>query len=362
MDHKQIMLHAIDLANNGIGKVNPNPLVGAVIVKNNEIIGEGYHEKYGSLHAERNALANCRESPNGATMYVTLEPCCHFGKTPPCTKAIVESGISKVYIATLDPNPLVRGKGIEQLKQNGIEVEVGICEEESKRQNEVFLHYIQTKMPYVVLKNAMTMDGKIATVAGKSKWITGEVARSKVHEDRNRYSGIMVGVGTILADDPMLNCRAIGGRNPIRIICDTNLRTPVTSQIIQTAQEIPTILATACVDTQKHSDYTSLGAQILQVPLKGKSIDLTALMLLLGESKIDSILLEGGSTLNFSALQNKLVNKIQTYLSPKIFGGEVAKTPVGGIGILEVDDCIKLINQTISWLGDDILIESEVQK
>ena len=227
MTDTEYMKIALELAKKGCGFVNPNPMVGAVIVKGDEMIGMGYHEKYGNLHAERNAILSCKKSPKGATLYVTLEPCCHYGKTPPCTEAIIESGISKVVIGSSDPNPLVQGQGVNILRNNGIKVIENVLKEECDEINKAFFHYIKTKTPYVVMKYAMTIDGKIATYTGKSKWVTGEEARQNVHKDRHKYSAIMVGVGTVLADNPMLNCRIEECKNPIRIICDTNLRTPI---------------------------------------------------------------------------------------------------------------------------------------
>lgn len=353
---------ALDLAQKGMGWVSPNPMVGAVIVKDDRIIGMGYHAKYGDLHAERAALANCTESVQGADMYVTLEPCCHYGKQPPCVEAILQSGISTVIVGSDDPNPLVSGKGIEYLKLRGVKVETGILKEECDKLNEVFFHFIQTGTPYVVMKYAMTLDGKIATYTGNSKWITGESARKNVHYDRHRYSAIMVGIGTVLADDPMLTCRIDGCKNPIRIICDTNLRMPKDSKIVKTAGEIPTILATCCTDISKQKIYTNAGCRVMVVPEEDGHVDLKALMRLLGAEKIDSILLEGGSTLNWSALKSSIVNKIQAYISPKIFGGESAKTPIGGIGVSTPEDAVKLKNTSIIKLGNDFLLEGEVDK
>lgn len=356
----QYMQLALELASKGCGFVNPNPMVGAVIVKNDEIIGKGYHEKYGELHAERNALANCTASPKGAALYVTLEPCCHYGKTPPCTEAIIESGISKVIVGIKDPNPLIAGRGIERLRQHGIEVIESILEKECGKLNEVFFHYIKTAAPYVVMKYAMTMDGKIATYTGRSKWITGETARQKVHMDRHRYSAIMIGVGTVLEDDPLLTCRMENGRNPIRIICDTHLRTPLNSQIVTTAKNIPTIIATTCTEKEKQKPYIFKDCKVIIVSENSGHIDLNDLMIKLGKEKIDSILLEGGSTLNWSALQSGIVNKVQAYISPKIFGGAEAKTPVMGLGVAYPDNAYFLADSTISLLGEDMLIESEV--
>lgn len=354
------MRMAIELAQSGCGYVNPNPMVGAVIVKKGKIIGRGFHEKYGQLHAERNAIADCKESPWGATMYVTLEPCCHYGKTPPCTQAIIESGIAEVVIGSHDPNPLVAGKGIEILHQNGINVRQGILKEECDKLNEVFFHYIRTHIPFVVMKYAMTMDGKIATCTGKSKWITSEKARQNVHASRLRYSAIMVGVNTVISDDPLLTCRIPGGRNPIRIICDTNLRNPLDSAIMLTAKDIPTYIATACTDQGKQQPYLLAGCKIITVIKKGSHIDLQDLMKKLGMDGIDSILLEGGSELNYSALQCGIVNRVQTYIAPKLFGGVHAKGPIGGTGIEYPDQAFYLKESKITMFDEDILIESEV--
>lgn len=360
MSDDKYMRIAIELANKGIGKVNPNPLVGAVIVKNGKIIGQGYHERYGGPHAEITALKNCIESPSGGILYITLEPCSHRGKTPPCTEAISASGIRKVKIGAIDPNPLVVGKGIQLLRSVGIEVEQGILEKECREQNTIFFHYITKGTPYVTLKYAMTLDGKIATRAGDSKWITSKCAREMVHQDRNRYSGIMIGVGTVIADDPMLTCRVENGNNPIRIICDTHLSIPETSNILKTSKEIRTIIATACTDRTKQDEVRQWGCEVIVLPMKDKHIDIRVLMKELGAMGIDSIIIEGGSTLNYSALQNEIVNKIQAYISPKIFGGDLAKTAVGGRGCDSIDDCIKLGKQRVFHLGEDILIECEV--
>lgn len=360
MDDKAYMQMALQLAKKGAGRTSPNPMVGAIIVKNGQIIGKGWHEEYGGLHAERNALASCIESPKDAVMYVTLEPCCHYGKQPPCVHAIIEAGISRVVIGSEDPNPLVRGKGIAILKENGIVVTEHILQEECDKINEIFFHYIQKKTPFVTMKYAMTMDGKIATVAGLSKWITGENARNHVHKSRHLHSAIMVGVGTVLADNPLLNCRIENGRNPVRIVCDTGLRTPLTAQVVTTAKQIPTILATSSTDKEKWKKYEQFGCKILSIPSLKGHIDLQKLMKKLGEMQIDSILLEGGSALNFSALESGIVQKLQVYIAPKIFGGKDAKSPIGGEGIFKPKEAYALKNSTITCLGEDILIESEV--
>lgn len=361
MDDRQYMQMAIDLAQQGCGWTAPNPMVGAVIVKDGRIIGQGLHEKYGQPHAERNALANCTENPEGATMYVTLEPCCHYGKQPPCTEAIIDAGIKKVFVGSADPNPKVAGKGIQILRDHGIEVEEDLMREECDRVNEVFLHFIQTKRPFVAMKYAMTMDGKIAAYTGDSKWVTGETARAHVQNLRNRYTGIMVGVGTVLADDPMLNCRMEGGKDPIRIICDTNLRTPLNAKVVQTAGEYPTIIATCCKDEAKLKSYEGAGCRLMVLTEKDGHVNLTELMEKLGEEKIDSILLEGGGTLNWAALEEGIVRKVYTYIAPKLFGGQTAKTPVEGIGVASPSDAVILANSRIQMLGDDFLIESDVK-
>ena len=359
---RQYMKMALELAQKGMGFTAPNPMVGAVIVKNGRIIGQGYHRKYGGLHAEREALAVCTEEPEGASIYVTLEPCCHYGKQPPCVNAILEAGIRRVIIGSSDPNPLVAGKGIRILKDHGIEVTENILKEECDKLNEAFFYYIQNKKPYVVMKYAMTMDGKIAAYTGESKWVTGEAARIHVQEQRLKYTGIMVGVGTVLADDPMLTCRLENSRNPVRIICDSHLRTPLTSKIVRTAKTIPTILASSSKDQQKIKNYEELGCQVLYVPEKNGHIDLNRLMELLGAAKIDSILLEGGGSLNWSALESGIVQKVQTYIAPKLFGGEEAKTPVEGKGFPDPASAVLLKNSEIIRLGDDFLIESEVKR
>ena len=359
---RQYMKMALELAQKGMGFTAPNPMVGAVIVKNGRIIGQGYHRKYGELHAEREALAVCTEEPKGASIYVTLEPCCHYGKQPPCVNAILEAGIRRVIIGSSDPNPLVAGKGIRILKDHGIEVTENILKEECDKLNEAFFYYIQNKKPYVVMKYAMTMDGKIAAYTGESKWVTGEAARIHVQEQRLKYTGIMVGVGTVLADDPMLTCRLENSRNPVRIICDSHLRTPLTSKIVRTAETIPTILASSSKDQQKIKNYEELGCQVLYVPEKNGHIDLNRLMELLGAAKIDSILLEGGGSLNWSALESGIVQKVQTYIAPKLFGGEEAKTPVEGKGFPDPASAVLLKNSEIIRLGDVFLIESEVKR
>lgn len=360
---EEYMRLAVSLAAKGVGAVNPNPLVGAVIVKDDRIIGQGYHVRYGELHAERAALASLTESAEGAEMYVTLEPCCHYGKQPPCVEAIVENKISKVYVGSDDPNDKVAGKGIEYLRSHGITVETHMLKSECDKLNQVFFHYITTKTPYVLMKYAMTMDGKIAAYTGESKWITGTGARQRVQETRNEYTGIMVGIGTVLADNPMLTCRLEGGRNPIRIVCDTKLRIPYESNLVQTAEEIPTIVAygeTAGENQDIRDKLTGLermGVKVLPVELKCGHINLEALMRLLGERQIDSILLEGGGILNYSAVTSGIVNEVHAYIAPKILGGSNAPTPVGGQGIEKPDLAAMFRLKDMEIIGDDVLLK-----
>ena len=270
MPEEKYMRRAIELAKKGSGHVNPNPLVGAVIVRDGEIIGEGYHECYGQLHAERNAIANAKKRGNsleGSTIYVTLEPCCHYGKTPPCTEAIIEEKIARVVVGSDDPNPLVSGKGFQMLREKGIEVIPHFLKEECDAMNHVFFHYIRTGTPYVAMKYAMTMDGKIACYTGDSKWVTGEESRAHVQTLRNHYKGIMAGIGTVLADDPMLNCRIEGRRDPIRIIADSHLRIPMDSQLVRTAGQQPLIVA--CLpdaDEEKAAQLQEKGVEVLRIP------------------------------------------------------------------------------------------------
>ncbi len=361
MQPQDYMNLALQEAKKGEGWTNPNPMVGAVIVKDGRIISKDYHHRCGEYHAERNAILNCRENVRGAEMYVTLEPCCHHGKTPPCTEIIIESGIRKVYVGALDPNPLVAGNGIGILREHGIEVETGICERECLELNRVFFHYIQTKTPYVVMKYAMTADGKIATRTGASQWITGEAARMRVQNSRHKYMGIMAGVGTVLADNPSLTCRLQGKKSPIRIICDTHLRTPMDSEVVKSAHEVQTMIATASKDTAKREAFEKSGCRLITVPEKSGHIDLKALMQELGAMGIDSILLEGGAELNYSALTSGIVQAAETYIAPKLFGGVEAKTPVAGEGVELPGDAFRLKHPKISRIEEDILVEWEVE-
>lgn len=365
MTDQEYMLRAIQLAKKGEGWTNPNPMVGAVIVKDGRIIGEGYHKKCGELHAERNAIASLTESAEGATIYVTLEPCCHYGKTPPCTEAIIEQKIKKVVIGSRDPNPKVAGKGAQILRESGITVVQDFMREECDRLNPVFFHYITTKTPYVVMKYAMTLDGKIATKTGASKWITGETARQEVQHMRHRYMGIMAGIGTVLADDPMLNVRVEGWKSPVRIVCDSSLRIPLDSQIVRSAKEYRTIVAYAGREeneeiTKKIEQLHAKGVDTVCCSDEKGQIDLKKLMTYLGNEGIDSILLEGGGTLNDSALRAGIVKEVHCFIAPKLFGGKNSKTPVEGIGIGLPSEALKLKCTDICRIGEDIRIICQV--
>jgi diaminohydroxyphosphoribosylaminopyrimidine deaminase/5-amino-6-(5-phosphoribosylamino)uracil reductase len=351
------MKRAIELAEKGKGRVNPNPLVGAIIVKDGKIIGEGYHECFGEAHAEVNAFKNATEDVEGAEMYVTLEPCSHYGKTPPCALKIIEKKIKKVYISQLDPNPLVNGRGVSILKDAGIDVEYGILEEESKKQNEIFLHYIQTKRPFVAMKYAMTLDGKIATKNKDSKWITNESSRAFVHELRHEYMAIMVGANTVFMDDPHLDTRRIGkvSRSPIRIVIDPELATSLDRYIVETAKTQPTwLVVDELIDEKRLDPYKDKGVEFILMPMP---LDLSHLMDVLGEKKIDSILVEGGSFLHAKVLESKIVNKAYVFIAPKMIGGKDALTPVGGQGIEWMANAHVLENIVLHRFEDDVMIE-----
>ncbi len=367
---EQYMRRAIELALKGEGYVNPNPMVGAVIVKNGRVIGEGYHHKYGDLHAERDAIASLTEDADGAAIYVTLEPCCHHGKQPPCTEAIIEKGIKRVIIGSRDPNPLVAGKGVAVLRNAGIEVIEDFLRDECDEINPVFFKYITTGQPYVVLKYAMTMDGKTATVSGASKWITGEGSRRQVQMMRHKYMAIMAGIGTVLADDPMLNVRIEGLKSPVRVIADSRLRIPLDCNIVKTAGEYRTIVAYCDANDEglhktntdqgsdggnyKAEQLKKAGVELIKTPSDNGHVDVSYLMDSLGKMGIDSVFSEGGGTLNDSLVRAKLVDRVEVFIAPKIFGGKDAKSPVEGRGIEEVVEASHFSLKEISQCGDDV--------
>ena len=356
------MALALELAARGGGRTSPNPMVGAVIVKNGQVIGQGWHRRCGGLHAEREALAACTADPAGATMYVTLEPCCHQGRQPPCTDAILAAGIARVVVGSGDPNPLVAGKGLAVLREHGVRVDTGVLKGACDALNRVFFHYIRTRRPYVVLKYAMTLDGKTATRTGASRWITGEAARRRVHEDRNRYAAILVGIGTVLADDPLLTCRVEGGRDPLRVVCDSALRLPLDAGLVKTAGQVPTVVAAARPNQEKKAALEAAGCRVWDLPGPDGKVDLNALLDRLGAEEIDSVVVEGGATVAGAFLDAGLVQHLQVYIAPKLFGGAAAPSPVAGLGAALPAEALRLREFTVTRLGDDILLEGEVNE
>lgn len=357
------MRRALALARRGMGHVNPNPMVGAVLVRDDRVIGQGYHACFGESHAEVNALQGLtREETEGATLYVTLEPCSHAGKTPPCSELIAGMGIGRVVAAMTDPNPLVGGNGFRYLRQAGIEVVTGLMEKAALRLNEVFAWYITRKTPYVVLKTAMTMDGKIATVTNASRWITGEPSRRMVHRLRQQLSAVMVGVDTVIFDDPLLNIRLRGmNAHPLKVIADTHARIPLEARVLTNDPQLTLVATTSLADAKKLKTIERMGAQVLVCPMKDNRVDLAWLTEALGSMEIDSVMIEGGSTLAFSALEAGIVNKVISFIAPKILGGAEAPTAVGGAGIRTMEDAIRLSRMSIRRLGDDVVLEATIQ-
>lgn len=359
MTDEKFMAEALRIAANAQGRTSPNPLVGAVIVKDGRIIAEGWHRKAGTPHAEIHALNMAGALAENATMYVTLEPCSHFGRTPPCANKIVDAGIKKVVVAMTDPNPLVAGRGIEILRAAGIEVEVGILESDARRLNEVFLKYITEKLPFVTAKFACSLDGKIATATGESQWISCAESRNFVHHLRDISDGIMVGVGTVLADNPSLTTRIANGKNPVRIVVDSSARTPPDSKILNDNAAKTIIAVTRNAPPKNISTLQQRGAEIITA---GKSkVDLPMLMAELARREITSVLLEGGGTLNFSMFRAGLVDKVLAFVAPKIIGGKTALSPVEGYGFENLRDAVELDNLTAEKIGEDILLRGYVK-
>lgn len=361
-DEKYMRL-AMQLAGNAIGRTSPNPLVGAVIVKDNRVVGCGWHRKAGTPHAEVHALNQAGELAQGADVYVTLEPCAHYGKTPPCAKALVEAKVKNVYGGLLDVNPKVAGKGFKILEDAGIHVEYGFLQDELRKQNEVFFKWIEHKKPFVVLKAAMTLDGKIATATGQSKWITNETSRAYGYKLRDIYDGIMVGINTVIEDNPMLTARVDGGKNPIRIVVDSSLKIDINANVVQD-KSAKTIVATT--DKADKDKILKLQAQDVDVIVvdkdKNDKVDIEKLLDILGQQNICSILVEGGATLSGSFVAKKLVDKVYFFIAPKIVGGKEAKTPVAGTGILNLQEALALKDIQVEKLDEDILIIGRVDK
>jgi diaminohydroxyphosphoribosylaminopyrimidine deaminase/5-amino-6-(5-phosphoribosylamino)uracil reductase len=361
------MKHALSLAELALGYTSPNPAVGAVIVKDEKVVGVGFTQSPGSAHAEVMALRQAKDRARDATMFVALEPCCHQGRTPPCTEAIIEAGISEVHIALIDPNPLVSGKGIKILKEAGITVQVGEHEEEARRLNESYIKFITTGMPFVITKFAMSLDGKIATREGDSKWISSYESRHFVHRLRHTVDAIMVGVNTVVVDDPQLTarrCSSKGGKTrvqPLRVVVDGKGRTPSSARIFREPGKTLVVVAQP-LNARKKKSLEKAGAEIVELPAKEDIIDLAELLKLLGKRQVISILVEGGSELFGSLFDNCLVDKSFVYISPIIIGGEKAKNAVGGRGVGKVSDAVHLDNVRMEYSGSDMVICGYLRK
>ncbi|GAB7386206.1 bifunctional diaminohydroxyphosphoribosylaminopyrimidine deaminase/5-amino-6-(5-phosphoribosylamino)uracil reductase RibD [Bacillaceae bacterium] len=357
MNDVEYMRLALTLARSAKGQTSPNPHVGAVIVRDGQIVGMGAHLKAGEPHAEIHALRMAKEKANGSTVYVTLEPCSHYGRTPPCAKALIEAGVRKVVIADpFDPDPRVAGRGIRMLREAGIEVVTGILQEEASALNEVFKHYVRTGRPFVTVKTAVTLDGKIATAAGDSRWITGEQAREDVHRLRHEHDAILVGVGTVIADNPKLTTRLPGGgKNPIRVVMDSNLRIPLDAAVV-TDQESPTwIFTTERADPHRAEKLQERGISVHSAG-RGPRVDIEIMLRVLGENGITSLLVEGGAQVNGAFLEAKAIDKVIAYVSPKLVGGAAAPTSFGGAGLAKMSEACRLERVQVSMVGEDIRI------
>ncbi len=356
------MKRALRLAERGRGRTSPNPMVGAVLVKMGRVIGEGYHHKAGEPHGEILALKEAGEDARGATLYINLEPCTHYGKTPPCAPSVINAGIRRAVIGMEDPNPLVRGKGVEILRNAGIEVTLGILENECQKLNEAFTKYIQTKEPFVILKVASTLDGKIATRNGQSKWISGEVSRRWVHRLRDQVDGVVVGVGTILKDDPLLTSRIRGGRDPYRIILDSRLRIPEEALVIKENPSKTILAITELASNEKLARLEEKGVHIIKFDPEGGKVPLKPLLSKLGEMGMISILVEGGSEVNGSFLSKGLIDKILIFFSPKLIGDREAPGIFTGREIKNLNEATLLYDISLRRTGEDLLLEGYIQK
>ncbi|HUV04477.1 MAG TPA: bifunctional diaminohydroxyphosphoribosylaminopyrimidine deaminase/5-amino-6-(5-phosphoribosylamino)uracil reductase RibD [Armatimonadota bacterium] len=360
MANSVYMKRALTLARRG--RTSPNPMVGAVVVRDGQIVGEGCHPRAGEPHAEVFALERAGPLANGADLYVTLEPCCHHGRTPPCTDAIIRSGVRRVFAAMIDPGPTVSGKGIEILRSAGIEVQVGLLEPQARRLNEAYIKRVTTGLPFVLWKAAMTLDGKIATRTGDSRWITGERARKEVHRLRSRYDAVLVGIGTVLADDPELTVRGIRGAvNPLRVVVDSRASLPLDARVLDS--EAQTLVAvTGNAPEEKVEALRNAGARVLVLPAwAGGQVDLRALMSELSNQGLNGVLLEGGGELAASMLEMGLVDKGLIFIAPKIVGGRSARTPVEGEGIELMSRALGVSKPRIRRFGEDIGLEFDVK-
>ena len=362
--HERYMRRALELAERGWGHTNPNPLVGAVIVKDGEIIAEAYHQRFGGPHAEALAIERAGKAARGADLYVNLEPCVHYpGKrTPPCVEAIIQAGIRRVVVATRDPTPQIHGRGIEQLRQAGIEVIEGILKREAQKLNEIRAKYATTKTPFVALKYAMTLDGKVATRTGDARWISSEESLRYAHRLRARYAAVLVGIGTVLKDDPQLTVRKFEGRDPWRLVLDSRGRIPLDAQILHVRSDAPTVIVTCTMSPEKERQLKELktptSLEIWRLPADAQGhVDLNALLQRLGKREIDSVLVEGGPTVAASFVERGLVDKLIAFVAPKVVGGEKAPSPIGGQGVERMADALLLKDVEIQQLGPDVVIE-----
>lgn len=354
ISHKKYMQLAINLAKKGGSAVSPNPMVGCIIIKRGQIVGRGYHKEYGGKHAERIALEEARHKARDSIMYVTLEPCSHWGKTPPCTEEIVNAGVGEVVVGMKDPNPKING--YEILKLRGIKTRIGVMEEECIKMNEAYIKYMKKKLPFVTLKAGMTLDGKIATSNGQSKYITGKEALKMVHQLRNDLGVVMVGINTVLKDDPQLDTRFIqGGIEPIKIIVDTKLDIPLKAKVLRKPEKT-IIITSAKAQKQKLKKLQQMGAKIIIAKLKNKFVDMADAMKKVAELGIYNVLQEGGSLLNASLIKEGLVDKVMLFTSPKLLGND-AKGVIGPLGIKELNHVITLKDISTRKVGKDILVE-----
>ncbi len=354
------MKQALSLAEKGAGYTSPNPQVGAVVVKNHQVVGEGYHQVVGGPHAEVNAIDDAGDDAKDATLYVTLEPCNHTGRTPPCTEKILQAGIKRVVVAMVDPNPNVAGGGNAYLSSKGIEVDCGILADQAKKQNESFIKYSRTKMPFVTLKCAATLDGRLATRTGDSKWVTGPVAREFVHRLRHVNDAIMVGVETIKLDDPSLTTRIedLDGQDPVRIILDSRLTIPEDAKVLRLNSDSDIIIATGLkVPTKKREALIQRGIKVLAFPLKDGKVDLALLMVQLGDMNITSVLVEGGGGVLASALADGIADKIYFFYAPKILGGDDGVPICRGQGPAYMKEAVPVTDMQVHRFGDDIMVE-----
>jgi diaminohydroxyphosphoribosylaminopyrimidine deaminase/5-amino-6-(5-phosphoribosylamino)uracil reductase len=365
MNDQHFMQMALDLAIKGEGFTSPNPMVGAVVVQDGKLVGSGFHEAVGGAHAEVNAIDAAGKLSPGATLYVTLEPCNHIGRTPPCTQKILDAGISRVVVAMLDPNENVAGGGLKYLEQHGLQVTSGVCEEQARKQNEAFITHITTGRPFVIAKCAATLDGRIATRTGDSKWVTGEAARRFVHRLRHAVDGIMVGINTIQKDDPSLTTRLDdgNGKDPTRIILDTRLSISPDARVLQQASTADTILvAGKGLARSKQTVFEKAGVRVIEAPIKHSQIDMTALMEQLGAMEITSLLIEGGSQVMASAFRAGIVDKVLFFYAPKILGGDDGIPICSGRGAELMGQSIALKDITVQRFDDDVLIQGYVEK